>query len=97
MLDPWLSIAQLTNSLNLIRGVSNVTFYTREEVESDTAHTYTLISLQEELDLRGFLPLMSLASDDVFVDSEDDLGQVCITESGSHHGVGLHVYYFQFF
>ena len=62
--------------LSKLQGVSEIVFYTGEEVPPESEHEFIWLSFQEEVDLRGFLPLMNLACDDVFISASDNIGQV---------------------
>ncbi|XP_067938253.1 telomerase-binding protein EST1A-like [Watersipora subatra] len=80
VLDPWLSIAKLSNCLTRIQGTS-IPFYMNEDVDPDTSSENTWLSLPEELQLRGFLPLMNLSNDDVFIRTDSctdqDIAAMC--------------------
>lgn len=71
ILDPWLSFASLSNCLARINTAS-IKFYDADEIsssESSGEAEFYWLCAPEETELRGFLPLMNLASDEVFVKS----------------------------
>lgn len=75
MLDPWLSLAELANALSRVN-TDHVKFYSEDEIElpttssPDAAAPFYWLSLPEETELRGFLPLMNLAVEEVFIKSD---------------------------
>jgi len=73
VLDPWFSLAQLANALSQIPGLSQHQFYSDTDYDNTVSqlsplqdNPYTQLTFLEEEQLRGFLPLMNLANENVF-------------------------------
>ena len=74
VLDPWQSLAELFNLLTRV-DIHHIKLYSVEDIDYHSGE-FIWLRNQEELNLKGFLPLMNMSQDDMFIKSNTDVDEV---------------------